>query len=329
MNIIPPIPANITFNTGTVNNEAARRDNNLKETIPASTQNEKGSAEKGVGSESDRAKTPGQLAPQLTYEKPQVAQNQTLDGQQSGQNKDNGSEQSAGREEAESRQKEQQQAENKQIQELKQRDLEVKAHESAHAAMGGQHAQSPQYSYEKGPDGRQYAVGGEVSINISEGATPEETIRKMQQVKAAALAPIEPSPQDLRVAAEASQKALEARTELAKENAEQSSQIFKENQSNNPQSTTASENSQNIASQVPSVDETTKGSDISAPTRSLEKADDARGSAGLSNEQSAVAENVQQLPENRDEKMVRRLAVIDSFYQQSTVPKTSGFRQTA
>ena len=38
----------------------------------------------------------------------------------------------------------------------------------------------------------------------------------MEQVRAAALAPAEPSSQDLKVAAEASQKATEARSEIAK-----------------------------------------------------------------------------------------------------------------
>ncbi|MDP5130983.1 MAG: hypothetical protein NWQ54_08860 [Paraglaciecola sp.] len=328
MNIFPPIPTTITFNTGTVNNEAARRDNTLKDTIPASTQSEGSSAEKGLGSEFDRARTPGQAPGPLTYEKPQLAQSQVFDGQQAGQNKDNGSDESAGREDAESRQREQQQAEDKQIQELKQRDLEVKAHEQAHAAMGGQHADSPKYEYQTGPDGRQYAVDGEVSINISEGSTPEETVRKMQQIKAAALAPTEPSPQDLRVAAEATQKSVEARNEIAKEKAEQAKPVLEQNQGSTAQSTISSESAQKVTTQPPTLDETAKGIDISAPTRSLEK-----GSEELSNtsveEDIALAEQATLAYANRDEKMLRRLAVIDSFYQQATMPKEQGFRQIA
>ena len=42
-----------------------------------------------------------------------------------------------------------------------------------------------------------------------------------------------------------------------------------------------------------------------------------------------MAQQIKLFYENRDEKMVRRLAIIDSFYQQSTVPKEQGFRQTA
>jgi hypothetical protein len=322
MNIIPPIPTTITFNTGTVNNEAARRDNTLKETIPAATQGEKSGAEKGLGSEFDRAKTPGQAPPPLTYEKPQISQNQLFDGQQTSQNKDNGSEQSAGREDAESRQKEQQQAEETELKDLKQRDLDVRAHEQAHAAIGGQHAASPKYEYERGPDGRQYAVDGEVSINISAESTPEETVRKMQQVKAAALAPTQPSSQDLRVAAEATQKSVEARTDIAKEKAEQANQALEQGGVTRH----ATETSANVP-QPPSVDETTSGIDISAPTRSLEKNEEPLDAKSMKD--AVVAEQIKLFYENRDEKMVRRLAIIDSFYQQATVPREKGFRQIA
>ncbi len=103
------------------------------------------------------------------------------------------------------------------VQILKQRDQEVRAHEQAHAAVGGQYAGSPQYEYETGPDNKKYAVGGEVSIDVSEEKEAEDTIRKMQIVRAAALAPAEPSSQDLKVASEASQKEQQARAELSKE----------------------------------------------------------------------------------------------------------------
>jgi hypothetical protein len=50
-------------------------------------------------------------------------------------------------------------------------------HEQAHAFLGGQYASSPEYEYERGPIGRRYAVSGEVSIDISKVATPQETVR--------------------------------------------------------------------------------------------------------------------------------------------------------
>lgn len=109
-------------------------------------------------------------------------------------------------------------AEQRQVSELKQRDREVRAHEQAHKAAAGPHATSgPTYSFQTGPDGRRYAVGGEVGIDLSEAQTPQATLAKMQQVRRAALAPAEPSAQDRAVAAEASRKASEARSEIAEQ----------------------------------------------------------------------------------------------------------------
>lgn len=108
-------------------------------------------------------------------------------------------------------------AEQQQIQELKTRDREVRAHEAAHKAAAGTHARGgASYTYQRGPDGVRYAIGGEVSISLSpiEG-DPEATIRKAQQIRAAALAPAEPSAQDYAVAAQAAQMALQAQTEAA------------------------------------------------------------------------------------------------------------------
>lgn len=105
--------------------------------------------------------------------------------------------------------------ERKVVAKLKARDQEVRAHEQAHKAVGGQYAGAISYTYQKGPDGRQYAVGGEVPIDASEIAgDPEATIEKMRIVKAAALAPAEPSAQDRKVAAMADAAMQKARAEL-------------------------------------------------------------------------------------------------------------------
>jgi hypothetical protein len=112
---------------------------------------------------------------------------------------------------------EQEKAEQKKIQDLKKRDAEVRTHEQAHAAVGGQYAGAPSYEYENGPDGKRYAVGGEVSIDVSTEKDPEDTISKMQIVRAAALAPAEPSAQDLKVAALATQQEQSARAEVAQQ----------------------------------------------------------------------------------------------------------------
>jgi len=102
------------------------------------------------------------------------------------------------------------------IAELVARDREVRSHEQAHAAAGGQYAGSPTYSFVKGPDGLNYAVGGEVSIDTAPvSGDPEATIRKAQIIRAAASAPAEPSPQDRRVAAQAATLESDARIELA------------------------------------------------------------------------------------------------------------------
>ena len=98
---------------------------------------------------------------------------------------------------------------------LQQRDAEVRAHEAAHAAAAGMLGGGASYDYVTGPDGRQYAVGGEVPVRISSGSTPEEAIRNAQQVRAAALAPAEPSGQDRAVAAQAAAMEAAARAELA------------------------------------------------------------------------------------------------------------------
>ena len=110
--------------------------------------------------------------------------------------------------------------EEKQVQELKKRDAEVKAHEQAHAAVGGSYASAPTYEYTTGPDNKQYAIGGEVQIDSAPVPNnPEATIRKMDIVIRAALAPAEPSSQDKQVAAQAAQQRAEAQAELAKQKA--------------------------------------------------------------------------------------------------------------
>ncbi|MBA2849144.1 hypothetical protein G4V39_00090 [Thermosulfuriphilus ammonigenes] len=105
------------------------------------------------------------------------------------------------------------------IRRLKQIDAQVRAHEMAHLTVGGQYVRGgPHYQYRTGPDGRKYAVGGEVSIDTSSiPGDPRATLAKMRQVKRAALAPANPSPQDYRVAAKASQKEREALEEILKE----------------------------------------------------------------------------------------------------------------
>jgi len=105
--------------------------------------------------------------------------------------------------------------EQRQVEALKQIDRKVHAHEQAHMAAGAGLVRGSSYSYQAGPDRQRYAVAGEVSIDSSPGRTPEETVAKARQVRAAALAPADPSTQDRQVAAAASQMEMQARLELA------------------------------------------------------------------------------------------------------------------
>ena len=112
--------------------------------------------------------------------------------------------------------------EQRELREMKTRDAEVRAHEQAHVAAAGPYFRGgPTYETERGPDGKEYAVGGSVSIDSSPvKGDPEATIAKMQQVRRAALAPTEPSATDRRVAAKASSQEAKAREELAEERSE-------------------------------------------------------------------------------------------------------------
>ena len=73
------------------------------------------------------------------------------------------------------------------------------------------------YTYQQGPDGKMYAIGGEVSISMSSGSTPQETIANARQVAAAAMAAGDPSPQDYSVAASARVMEMKAQQQLAKQ----------------------------------------------------------------------------------------------------------------
>ena len=110
------------------------------------------------------------------------------------------------------------------VQKLKKRDAEVKRHEAAHLAAAGQYAAGgPSYTYQNGPDGKRYAIGGEVPIDVSSEKTPEQTVQKMRVVRQAALAPANPSGADHAIAATASMKEAEARRELNSEQSDQNS----------------------------------------------------------------------------------------------------------
>jgi hypothetical protein len=103
------------------------------------------------------------------------------------------------------------------VAELKRRDTEVRRHEQAHSSVAGSYGGLPSFEFERGPDGQLYAVGGEVKIDTRPLNDPEATIRKMDIVIRAALAPANPSAQDHAVAAQAKQARQQAIAEVRAE----------------------------------------------------------------------------------------------------------------
>lgn len=100
------------------------------------------------------------------------------------------------------------------VDELQARDREVRNHERAHQTAGGGLTGAVSYQYEDGPDGQRYAVGGEVSIDTSMPEEPRAAIQRAQTIIGAALAPVQPSAQDYRVAAQARAALTVAQAEL-------------------------------------------------------------------------------------------------------------------
>lgn len=346
MNVVTPIPTNVNFVTANVNTESARRENVQREVIPNAKEMADSAKESGLGSESDKLRHAGQQATSSTQES---QKQEALDN--NAREKDNGQDESAGKEDAEARQneqkeKEQQILEQQEIAELSARDREVRAHEQAHAAVGGQHAGSPTYEFKTGPDGRRYAVGGEVPIDISKTGNPQEDLRKMMQVRAAALAPAQPSSQDMRVAAEASARAAEARVEIAQDRREELSTTFE--RTRDPESAEASIADQEAPeiSTEPSVvsraldtleSDDQVASAAGADVTSLESDDQVASSAGAevaaleSEDQvaSAAGAEVSSLEFSRPDVFSNRALKIANYYQQASQPKALGFNQVA
>jgi len=183
---------------------------------------------------------------------------------------------------------------------LKARHDEVNSHERAHAAVGGQYAGAPSYSYQIGPDGVKYAVSGEVSIDTSviEG-DPEATLKKAQQVKAAALAPAQPSTQDIKVAAEADQMAIQARSEISAANSPE------------PSSDSSSEHSSRSSS--------TDSDDIQQNFIDSQNIEPATSSNQTTNTSKREDKNSPVIRDN----MIARSLHINNVYQNSSISSTS------
>lgn len=128
------------------------------------------------------------------------------------------------------------------VKNLEARDTEVRAHEAAHQAAGAGLTGAASFTYQQGPDGKMYAIGGEVSISMKSGSTPEETIANARKIQIAAMAAGDPSPQDFAVASSARVMEMKAQQQLAKEQEEEnqgkeaySNVTLNQNNSQNPE----------------------------------------------------------------------------------------------
>jgi hypothetical protein len=99
-------------------------------------------------------------------------------------------------------------------------DKALTKHEEDHHEVAADLARSgPLYETEIGEDGLEYRKSGKVMIDTGETDDPEKTVKKMRQVRAAALAPdgnqLAPlSEQDKKVAREATEKEERAQARL-------------------------------------------------------------------------------------------------------------------
>ncbi|MCJ8293597.1 MAG: hypothetical protein MJK15_04250 [Colwellia sp.] len=246
---ITPHAANLPLAT-VVNppTEGLRRDNHQRQIITQVTATNPAAAEKAVASEKERARPPAQVNEQVDFANlrkqaehaassisKQEQSKQQQDEQSSQHNSEHKQEEQSSdagvatsEDDKDNEASQQTLADEKIISQLQQRDKEVKAHELAHATIGGSATGSPTYTFKMGPDGKKYAVGGEVAVDLSSVAgDPQATIMKMQKVHAAALAPANPSTQDTRVAASAVQKILEAQSEILSINSDAATQANK------------------------------------------------------------------------------------------------------
>jgi hypothetical protein len=208
-------------------------------------------------------------------------------------------------------------AENQQlVSRLSARDQEVRAHEQAHQAAGGTLAGAASYTYQRGPDGQLYAVGGEVSIQapVSSG-DPQQDLENAQTILRAALAPAEPSTQDMQVAASARALATESRAALASERMDAGTEP---SDSDTP---TASA-SANAADRTPEPDSAAAVVSAGAGTDAVETVNpESQAAAGATlaeqlEQQSSERERSQQLRDELEAQRERRAENLAEYQQQ-------------
>ena len=73
---------------------------------------------------------------------------------------------------------------------LARRDRAVRAYERAHVLIGGSLVQAyPTYTYQRGPDGDYYAIGGEMTLGLAADSVHRDFATDIQAMRAATSAP--------------------------------------------------------------------------------------------------------------------------------------------
>ncbi len=96
------------------------------------------------------------------------------------------------------------------LRKLQARDAKVRNHEAAHVMAAGGQAGAPTYTYQTGPDGKRYAIGGSVNISMWRTGDAEQDARQAQNVQRAAMATGEPSSRDMQTAMRARARDMDA-----------------------------------------------------------------------------------------------------------------------
>ena len=88
------------------------------------------------------------------------------------------------------------------LEKFKNSDSNIRTHEQAHAANGA--TTTPiSYKYQMGPDGKMYAIGGEVRLDTSIPKDPKEASFKLSQIQRASNAPSDMSGADAHISIQA------------------------------------------------------------------------------------------------------------------------------
>lgn len=334
MNIVTQFPVNLNLNLANPHTEEARKEALSRQAISEAAENEQSPSQSGTGTEQEKNLKRG-LQQSVTYDfsrqelnrqaaatNPDVTHSSTDLKDDSAQQDATQDQENRGQAFTQQNSPEPQQTD-KELENLKQRDQEVRIHEQAHANIGGQYAGSPQYEFERGSDGKNYAVEGEVKIDVSAvNGDPQATIEKMEQVKRAALAPAEPSSADRKVANEATQTAQEARADLIQ--AQSNSDSIEPEQ--NKKATSTTESTVPFAESDIQTQENPSVADVFQNTQSNQTATprfEPKQTLAQNSDQASL--NIEQ----RDQNINTRALKIERFYQQSSAPSELGFTRYA